>query len=301
MQTARPSRSISAHERIVVAVVQAAAGHRIRAQVEADGAFRGRASGFLDRQIDGLDREHRGPAQPLRRRPAVLGAPAVVGAAAGRKQLGVAELAAEQLAADGGIQDLHVDALAVHVLEPRLGAEARLARVLEALHSLRQRRQEVGRRERVLALLGRERLALDRDGLARAHLLEPWRALPEALVDPLPPEAGGFHLVTVGVQGSASCAGVGHGGTSRGSLHPTPRRSGARRFRRAARRSRGRPGPASGRGPPRRCARPRARACRASRGKPRYSSIIAAESSVAVGLMVPSPTRSGAVPCADSK
>ena len=91
---------------------------------------------FLDRFVDVLHRQDRRPPQPLRSLGAVLGAPVVVGAAARGEQLGVAELAPEHLARRRRIEDLHVDALLVHVEQAALRAEAGLRGALEALHRL---------------------------------------------------------------------------------------------------------------------------------------------------------------------
>src|SRR3989441_4233610 len=147
-------------EREVVAVVEVATPDRVRAEVEAHRPERGRAPRLGDRELDLLEGQHGGPAQALGRGAAVLRAPVVVGAAAGGEQRRVLELAPEELPADGRVEDLHVDSLAVHVGEAALGAEARLARRDEALHALHEGGNEVGRVEGVLPL-GGQRLALD--------------------------------------------------------------------------------------------------------------------------------------------
>ena len=206
-------------EREVVAVVEVAAPDRVRAEVEADRAQRGRAPRLGARQLDVLEGQHRRPAQALGGGGRVLRAPVVVGAAAGGEQRRVLELAPEELPADGRVEDLHVDPLAVHVGEAALGAEARLARRDEALHALHEGGDEVGRVEGVLPL-GGQRLALDQV-LAPAGL-EPRGARAELGSDVALPHVRGLHLMGVGVEDPAAVA---HGPppVSASILQPPPR------------------------------------------------------------------------------
>jgi len=125
----------------------------------------------------------------------------------------------EELPADGRVEDLHVDPLAVHVGEAALRAEARLARRDEALHALHEGGDEVGRVEGVLPL-GGQRLALDQV-LAPAGL-EPRGARAELGSDVALPHVRGLHLMGVGVEDPAAVA---HGPppVSASILQPPPR------------------------------------------------------------------------------
>jgi hypothetical protein len=62
------------------------------------------------------------------------------------------KLAADQVCPKGGVEDLDVDALLVHVAKPRGDIEPRLEASLEALHVACGGLGEFGARERVLVL-----------------------------------------------------------------------------------------------------------------------------------------------------
>ena len=74
------------------------------------------------------------------------------------------ELASEHLAGEGGIENLHVHTLLVHVLKPALRTEAGLTGALEAFHCLVRGIEKCGCRHWILALLAGKRLALDQEG-----------------------------------------------------------------------------------------------------------------------------------------
>ena len=190
-------------QREVVAVVQVPAGDRVRPHVEADRAQVGRPARLGDGALHVLQRQHRGPAQPTGCGGRILRAPVVVGQAAGGEQRGVLELAPEELAADGRVEDLDVDALAVHVGEPARRTEAGLARCLEALEAAHQRGDELRRVEGILAFR-RQRFPLDQ--VRAASGLEPRRAIAEFRRNVAFPDVGRLHLMGVGVDDPAAVA-----------------------------------------------------------------------------------------------
>ena len=171
----------------------------LRAHEEGPRAHGSGPAHFLEGRRDVLQRHDRGPAEPGGGRGAVVGAPVVVGPAAGHEQVGVVELAPQELARNGGVQDLHPDPIGVHVFETARRAVARRLRPVESGRRL-------GRGGKVLrghwiALVGApsERLALDLVGPAFRTLDHPGGVAPIRGVDALLPEVRGLHLVRVGV------------------------------------------------------------------------------------------------------
>src|SRR5205814_4910059 len=68
------------------------------------------------------------------------------------------------LAGEGGIENLHIHTLLVHVLKPALRTEAGLTGALEALHRLVRSIEKCRRCHRILTLLAGKRLTLDQEG-----------------------------------------------------------------------------------------------------------------------------------------
>ena len=187
-------------DRVVVFVVQVAIRYGIGADVEPGGSVRGRSQGFLDGEISGLHREHGGPTQPLGGTATVFATPVVVGGAHGGEQFGVGELLAEDLPADGWIEDLDVDTVPVHVGEPRLWPKAGSARLLVFLHAFGGRLEELLGVHGVAAVLFGDRLPFDAHAdPAVAHVVDARCPVGECRRDVVLPHAWGFHLVGVRV------------------------------------------------------------------------------------------------------
>ena len=199
-------------------VVQIASAHRVGAHVKGARAQLGGAPGLLDGEIRCLHRQHGGHAQALRGGGAVAEAPVVIGSADGGEQLKVAELLAEHLPADGGVEHLGIDPVAVHVAQPRGGAEAFGPGLLVLFHAARSGLQELLGVHGVAAVLLGNGLAFHHHaGAAAAQVAHPRRPVGEGRVDALPPDARRLHLVGVGVEHPKAVA---HGHFRRSRINP---------------------------------------------------------------------------------
>ena len=194
-------------QRVVRFVVQIAPGDGIGAHVEAGGAQPGDAARFLHGEVRRLHRQHRRHAQPPRGMAAVFQAPVVVGAAHGRQQRRVLELAPKHLAADRGIEHLRVHAVFVHVADARARLEAFGAALFVLLHAARGGFEKLLRVHGVVAVLLGDRLAFHAHaGAPVAHVADARGAIGEDRIDVVRPDVRRLHLVRIGVDDAIAVA-----------------------------------------------------------------------------------------------
>ncbi len=168
---------------------------------------------LLDRVLDRLHRHHRDPEQPVRVRLAVIGEPAVVGAAQRARQLGVVHRAGEQPHAR--IEERGVDAVEVHVGDALMRIEpAGAALVVFHLGRLDRALARADAADPAHALLAAEQLALDVElfGAGRGVDNEPRRPVAELRVHVFVPEIERLQDVPIGID---DVIGAGHRDTLR--------------------------------------------------------------------------------------
>ena len=125
----KSTSSAARPERLVVRVVQLAVVVGIGPQeAAAEAELLAREAHLLDRRVDRLHRQHGDAEQAVGIGLAVVGEPAVVGAAHRGGEGGIADRAGEQ--AEAGIEEGGVDAVEIHVGDAGVRIEAALASVL---------------------------------------------------------------------------------------------------------------------------------------------------------------------------
>ena len=208
-----------APERFVAFVMQVAAAHRIRPHVEAGRTFAGDPSRFFDGERWLLHRQHGRHAQPIRRNAAIRQAPVVVGATHRGQQFRVFELLAQNLAADGWIEHLRVNAVLIHVRQTRFWLEASGTALFVLLHAPCRGFQKLRRMHGIVAVLLGDRLFLHAHaGTAVAHVADARRPLHKGGIDVVHPDVGRLHLVGIGVDDAVA---VTHGASLVFCVHVT--------------------------------------------------------------------------------